>query len=65
MSGDASVPVVLIHGWAGSFRETWQSTGMDALLEDCGRTVAGVDLLGHGEADKDRKSTRLNSSHRT
>ena len=52
MSADAAVPVVLVHGWAGSFRETWQSTGIDALLEDSGRTVAGVDLLGHGDADK-------------
>lgn len=48
----AGLPVVLVHGWAGSFRETWQSTGMDALLEDGGREVIGVDLLGHGDADK-------------
>ena len=52
MSAPENVPVVLLHGWAGSFRETWQSTGIDALLEDAGRSVIGVDLLGHGEADK-------------
>jgi len=52
MSDPENVPVVLLHGWAGSFRETWQSTGMDALLEDGGRSVIGVDLLGHGEAEK-------------
>lgn len=52
MSGPADIPVVLVHGWAGSFRETWQSTGMDALLEDGGRSVIGVDLLGHGNAEK-------------
>jgi len=52
MSDPENVPVVLLHGWAGSFRETWQSTGIDALLEDGGRTVVGVDLLGHGDADK-------------
>ena len=52
MAKGAGLPVVLLHGWAGSFRETWQSTGMDALLEDGGREVIGVDLLGHGEAEK-------------
>lgn len=52
MSASADAPVVLLHGWAGSFAETWQSTGVDALLEDQGRTVIGVDLLGHGTADK-------------
>ncbi|MGA1362400.1 MAG: alpha/beta fold hydrolase [Ilumatobacteraceae bacterium] len=52
MQKGAGLPVVLVHGWAGSFRETWQSTGMDALLEDGGREVIGVDLLGHGDADK-------------
>lgn len=45
-------PVVLIHGWAGSFAETWQSTGIDALLSDAGRTVVGLDLLGHGTSPK-------------
>lgn len=52
MSDPENVPVVLLHGWAGSFRETWQSTGMDALLADGGRSVVGIDLLGHGEAEK-------------
>ena len=48
-TGDAA-PVLLLHGWAGSFRETWQSTGVDALLGDSGRTVVGLDLLGHGSS---------------
>ncbi len=52
MDAPADTPVVLLHGWAGSFRETWQSTGMDALLEDGGRSVIGVDLLGHGDEEK-------------
>lgn len=52
MSTSAVAPVVLLHGWAGSFAETWQSTGVDALLADSGREVIGVDLLGHGDADK-------------
>ena len=50
MSQSDAPPVVLLHGWAGSFAETWQSTGVDALLGDSGRTVVGVDLLGHGSS---------------
>jgi pimeloyl-ACP methyl ester carboxylesterase len=52
MASSENNPVALIHGWAGSFRETWQKPGIDALLEDIGRTVIGVDLLGHGTAQK-------------
>src|SRR5258705_2778978 len=43
-------PVVLVHGWGGSFRRTWQEPGWEALLNDAGRRVIGVDLLGHGTA---------------
>jgi pimeloyl-ACP methyl ester carboxylesterase len=43
---------VLVHGWGGSFRTTWQQTGFTALLDDAGREVIGVDLLGHGGAPK-------------
>ena len=52
MTSSENIPVALIHGWAGSFRDTWQKPGIDALLEDMGRTVVGVDLLGHGTEDK-------------
>lgn len=45
-------PVLLVHGWGGSFAETWQRSGMTALIEDAGRSVIGVDLLGHGTAPK-------------
>jgi pimeloyl-ACP methyl ester carboxylesterase len=45
-------PIVLVHGWAGSFRRTWGDTPLLPLLEDAGREVIGVDLLGHGEAPK-------------
>lgn len=47
-----SAPVVLVHGWGGSFKNTWQKSGFTALLEDADREVIGVDLLGHGEAPK-------------
>lgn len=45
-------PVMLVHGWGGSFAATWESTGFTALLADAGRDVIGVDLLGHGSAPK-------------
>ncbi len=43
---------MLVHGWGGSFASTWQATGWEALLQDAGRRVIGVDLLGHGTAPK-------------
>jgi pimeloyl-ACP methyl ester carboxylesterase len=48
----SDVPVLLVHGWGGSFRSTWQEPGWVDVLGDEGRTVIGVDLLGHGEAPK-------------
>lgn len=45
-------PVVLVHGWGGSFAETWERSGFAMLLSDAGRQVIGVDLLGHGTAPK-------------
>ena len=52
MSSSENNPVVLVHGWAGSFRDTWQKPGIDALLEDIGRTVLPFNLLGHADQDK-------------
>lgn len=45
-------PVVLVHGWGGSFEATWQRNGFTELLRDAGRPVIGIDLLGHGTAPK-------------
>ncbi len=45
-------PVLLVHGWGGSFATTWQRSGFTELLADAGRPVIGVDLLGHGTAPK-------------
>jgi pimeloyl-ACP methyl ester carboxylesterase len=45
-------PVLLVHGWGGSFARTWADAGWPDLLADEGRTVIGIDLLGHGEAPK-------------
>lgn len=47
-----STPVVLVHGWGGSFATTWQRSGFTELLHDAGRPVIGIDLLGHGGAPK-------------
>jgi pimeloyl-ACP methyl ester carboxylesterase len=49
---DNSIPIVLVHGWGGSFGSTWEQSGFTALLADAGRRVIGVDLLGHGTAPK-------------
>lgn len=51
-TGGDSTPVVLVHGWGGSFETTWQRSGFTELLKDAGRPVIGVDLLGHGTAPK-------------
>jgi pimeloyl-ACP methyl ester carboxylesterase len=45
-------PVLLVHGFASSFALNWQESGLSYLLEDAGRQVIGVDLLGHGTAPK-------------
>ncbi len=47
-----SNPVLLVHGFASSFDLNWQRYGWVDLLQEEGRTVIGVDLLGHGEAPK-------------
>lgn len=52
MSSSENNPVVLVHGWAGNFRDTWQKPGIDALLEDIGRTVVPFNLLGHADQEK-------------
>jgi pimeloyl-ACP methyl ester carboxylesterase len=45
-------PVLLVHGFASSFHLNWEEPGLSYLLEDAGREVIGVDLLGHGEAPR-------------
>ena len=44
--------VALVHGFGTSFEATGVGNGWAALLADAGRTVIGVDLLGHGTAEK-------------
>ncbi|MGK2957349.1 MAG: alpha/beta fold hydrolase [Acidimicrobiales bacterium] len=44
--------VALIHGYASSFEREWREVGWADLLGEAGRQVIGIDLLGHGAADK-------------
>ncbi len=47
-----SEPVLLVHGFASSFERNWREPGWVDLLHDAGREVIGVDLLGHGSAER-------------
>lgn len=51
-AADPSPPVVLVHGWGGSTAQTWERSGLMALLADAGRRAMGIDLLGHGTSPK-------------
>lgn len=42
----------MVHGFASSFERNWREPGWVDLLTEQGRTVIGVDLLGHGSAGK-------------
>jgi pimeloyl-ACP methyl ester carboxylesterase len=42
----------MVHGFGSSFDLNWRQNGWADLLADAGREVIGVDLLGHGQADK-------------
>ena len=46
------MPVLMVHGWGGSHQRTWQEPGVEMLLQESGRRVIGIDLLGHGTAEK-------------
>lgn len=52
MVNPPSRPVLLVHGWGGSYATTWAASGLVDLLADAGRRTIGVDLLGHGTAPK-------------
>jgi pimeloyl-ACP methyl ester carboxylesterase len=45
-------PVVLLHGFATSTERTWREPGWFDLLKDANRRAFGIDLLGHGDAEK-------------
>ena len=47
-------PLVLVHGWGGSFAATWSGCGWLEAAAASGRTVTGIDLPGHGTAPASR-----------
>jgi pimeloyl-ACP methyl ester carboxylesterase len=49
-SVDVRTPVVLLHGWGGSYEAVWQANGWAERLASCGFEPVGIDLLGHGNA---------------
>ncbi|WP_157978855.1 alpha/beta fold hydrolase [Nocardia aurea] len=42
-------PVVLLHGWGGSYATTWRGSRIEEALRAAGRTVLEIDLPGHGQ----------------
>jgi pimeloyl-ACP methyl ester carboxylesterase len=45
-------PVLLVHGFASSFERNWREPGWVDLLQEGGREVIRLDLLGHGTSEK-------------
>ena len=44
--------MLLVHGFATSAERTWRDNGWIDQLQDAGREVVAVDLLGHGTSEK-------------
>ena len=49
-----AAPVVLLHGWGGSFASTFAAAGWTERLKEAGRRVIAVDLPGHGDSSASR-----------
>jgi pimeloyl-ACP methyl ester carboxylesterase len=47
-------PVVLIHGFTGSYTRHWEAPGVMQALETAGYRVIAMDCRGHGESGKPR-----------
>jgi pimeloyl-ACP methyl ester carboxylesterase len=46
------VPVVLLHGFTGSYTRHWETPGVMAALEKAGYRVIAMDCRGHGQSGK-------------
>jgi pimeloyl-ACP methyl ester carboxylesterase len=49
---EAAIPIVFLHGFATNTQRTWKEPGWFDLVKEGGRRPVGIDLLGHGDADK-------------
>lgn len=41
-------PILMLHGWGGTFEQTFMSSGIVELFRSHGREVLEIDLPGHG-----------------
>jgi pimeloyl-ACP methyl ester carboxylesterase len=48
----AGTPILLVHGFLGSFESHWKQTGWVDFLLSQGRQVVGMDCRGHGLSGK-------------
>jgi pimeloyl-ACP methyl ester carboxylesterase len=46
------LPVVLIHGFTGSYARHWEAPGVIDALENAGYRVVAMDCRGHGQSGK-------------
>jgi len=51
-------PVVLLHGFTGSYARHWEGPGVIQALETAGYRVIALDCRGHGQSGKPRDSSQ-------
>src|SRR6186713_780002 len=51
-------PVVLLHGFTGSYARHWEAPGVIAALESAGYRVIAMDCRGHGQSGKPHDATQ-------
>ena len=54
----AGEPVILIHGFTGSYARHWESPGVIAALTTAGYRAIAIDCRGHGQSAKPREASR-------
>ena len=52
------VPVVLIHGFTGSYERHWDAPGVMKALETAGYRVVALDCRGHGQSGKPQDASQ-------
>jgi len=52
------VPVVLLHGFTGSYARHWEGPGVMEALETAGYRAIAMDCRGHGQSGKPRDSSQ-------